>query len=36
MAAVGGTSETTQMYLRTVLELERAGVPALRARLRER
>jgi len=36
MGAVGGTSETTQMYLRTVLELERAGVPALRARLRER
>jgi DtxR family Mn-dependent transcriptional regulator len=36
VAAVGGTSETTQMYLRTVLELERAGVPPLRARLRER
>jgi len=36
MAAVGGTSETTQMYLRTVLELEMAGVPALRARLTER
>ena len=36
MAAVGGTTETTQMYLRTVLELERAGVPALRARLRDR
>ncbi len=36
MAAVGGTTETTQMYLRTVLELEMAGVPALRARLRDR
>ena len=36
MAAVGGTSETTQMYLRTVLELEMAGVAPLRARLRER
>lgn len=36
MATVGGTSETTQMYLRTVLELDLAGVPALRARLRER
>ncbi len=36
VAAVGGTTETTQMYLRTVLELERAGVPALRARLRDR
>lgn len=36
MATVGGTSETTQMYLRTVLELDLAGVPALRARLRDR
>lgn len=36
MAAVGGTSETTQMYLRTVLELEMADVAPLRARLRER
>ena len=36
MAAVGGTTETTQMYLRTVLELEMAGVPALRPRLRDR
>ena len=36
MAAVGGTSETTQMYLRTVLELEMAGVVPLRARLGER
>lgn len=36
MASVGGTSETTQMYLRTVLELELAGVPALRARLKDR
>lgn len=36
MAAVGGTSETTQMYLRTVLELEMAGIAPLRARLRER
>ena len=36
MAAVGGTTETTQMYLRTVLELEMAGVPALRARLGDR
>ena len=36
MATVGGTSETTQMYLRTVLELDLAGIPALRARLRER
>jgi len=36
VAAVGGTSETTQMYLRTVLELEMAGVAPLRARVRER
>ena len=36
MAAVGGTTETTQMYLRTVLELEMGGVPALRARLGDR
>ena len=36
MSAVGDTTETTQMYLRTVLELELAGVPALRARLVER
>jgi DtxR family Mn-dependent transcriptional regulator len=36
MAAVGGTSETTQMYLRTVLELEMAGIVPLRARLRDR
>lgn len=36
MAAVGGTTETTQMYLRTVLELEMTGVPALRARLADR
>ncbi|MDX6206598.1 MAG: hypothetical protein QOF39_2655, partial [Frankiales bacterium] len=32
MSAVGDTTETTQMYLRTVLELELAGIPALRAR----
>ncbi len=36
MAAVGGTSETAQMYLRTVLELEMAGIAPLRARLKER
>jgi len=36
VSAVGDTTETTQMYLRTVLELELAGVPALRARLVER
>jgi len=36
LAAVGGTSETAQMYLRTVLELEMAGIAPLRARLRER
>lgn len=36
MSAVGDTTETTQMYLRTVLELEIAGVPARRARLVER
>lgn len=36
MAAVGGTTETTQMYLRTVLELEMADIAPLRARLRER
>lgn len=36
MSAVGDTTETTQMYLRTVLELELAGIPALRARLVER
>ena len=36
MAAVGGTSEATQMYLRTVLELELAGIAPLRARLAER
>lgn len=36
VAAVGGTSEATQMYLRTVLELEMAGIAPLRARLRER
>ncbi|HSK24733.1 MAG TPA: iron dependent repressor, metal binding and dimerization domain protein [Egicoccus sp.] len=29
-------SEATEMYLRTVLELEEEGVPALRARLSER
>ena len=36
VSAVGDTTETTQMYLRTVLELELAGVPARRARLVER
>jgi DtxR family Mn-dependent transcriptional regulator len=36
VSAVGDTTETTQMYLRTVLELELAGIPALRARLVER
>ncbi len=28
--------DTTQMYLRTVLELEEEGIPALRARIVER
>lgn len=32
----GGLIDSTEMYLRTVLELEEEGVPALRARLAER
>ena len=32
----GGLIDSTEMYLRTVLELEEEGIPALRARLAER
>ncbi len=32
----GGLIDSTEMYLRTILELEEEGVPALRARLAER
>src|SRR6185436_17512432 len=35
-AAVNDLVDTTEMYLRTVLELEEEGVPALRARIAER
>ena len=31
----GGLIDSTEMYLRTVLELEEEGIPALRARLAE-
>lgn len=32
----GGLIDSTEMYLRTVLELEEEGIPAIRARLAER
>ena len=32
----GGLIDSTEMYLRTILELEEEGIPALRARLAER
>jgi DtxR family transcriptional regulator, iron-dependent repressor len=35
-AAVNELVDTTEMYLRTILELEEEGVPALRARIAER
>ncbi len=36
MVASGGLVDTTEMYLRTILELEEEGVPPLRARIAER
>ena len=36
MFKINDLVDTTEMYLRTVLELEEEGVPALRARIAER